>query len=235
MVVFGTYDFVAFEQFGSQPDRHQQSQSMHTLAHLDASHHRSLVATSTPVFVHAGAGLAAGIAHSGILVLWNIVTRRNHPNYHHHWTARRLQVVVVHHSLGYACLFGTYEATRRLLEYSFYDALVHHEERVLEFFGQHPWNWRTTKRDNDDHDDTTTTNKNNRHDLTPIRWTMAFVAGGVAGYVHQLVLHAISHSSTGQWGKMIPTLRPSPSTVWFTGLCFMAFEFGGEWTERTLT
>jgi hypothetical protein len=225
MTVFGTYDLVAFDIFGKNADRndpirHALPEPTHLASSSDSSHtRRSLIASSTPVLVHAAAGLGAGVAHSGVLVLWEILTRRKHP----HWSARRLRVV--QHSLGYACLFGTYEGTRRLLEYSCYDALSTHEERVLEVFARHPQlDW--LKHDHKDNDGT--------YEVPSVRWAVAFAAGGVAGYTHQLVMHAMSHSQTGEWRKIIPTIRPSMSTFCLTGLCFVAFEFGGEWTERTL-
>ena len=225
MAVFGIYDLLAFDILGRNPNRNDPvSRAGPEPTHLEISSNsshtsRSLMASSTPVLVHAAAGLGAGVAHSGVLVLWEIMTRRKHP----HWSARRLRVV--QHSLGYACLFGTYEATRRLLEYSFYDALSNHEERVLEFLARYPLlDWM--RRDNNDDDGT--------YEVPSVRWGVAFVAGGVAGYTHQLVMHATSNSKTGEWRKIIPTIRPSVSTFCLTGLCFVAFEFGGEWTERTL-
>jgi hypothetical protein len=228
MTVFGTYDYVAFGLLASaNPDRHLNADPHCTtteLCRLPWGSERSIAAHSIPVLAHAGAGLCAGIAHSGALVLWEILTGKKHP----HWNIRRLRVL--QHSFGYAALFGTYEGGRRLLEYNLYDYVLQHATaaaQVVEFLSFHPsLDWMKLG--------------DGVHNLAPIRWIFSFLAGGVAGEAHKLVTLIMSHSfssgnSPWDWRKILSKMRPTASSFAVTGLCFVAFEFGGELTEVALT
>lgn len=224
MTVFGTYDFVAFDFLASTlPDRHRNPIPLSTTDLFESE--RSIAAHSIPVVAHAGAGFCSGIAHSGALVLWEILTGKKHP----HWSVRRLRVL--QHSFGYAALFGTYEGGRRLLEYTVYDHLLEQATavaEVTEFSSFHPiLNWMNLG-------DGVVQN------LAPIRWTLSFLAGGVAGEAHKFVTLAMSHSFSSQnspwdWRKIASKMRPTAAPFAMMGMCFVAFEFGGELTELALT
>jgi hypothetical protein len=219
MAVFGTYDFVTFMLLGDS-SRPATTNNLPGALQSSSLMAATTTTTATPV-LHAGAaGLCAGVVHSATLIVWEILTGKKNP----HWNPQKLKVV--QHSLGYASLFGTYEGARRLLEYGFYD-LLSFRQKLVEYPNQkiqHPW---MTARDDDG-------SYYYYYDITP--WSFSFLAGGLAGHVHQVVGHAIANTKTKLELRKIPTIlvRPTVSSFCMTGLCFVAFEFGGELTERAI-
>lgn len=238
MTVFGTYELLAFDPSSillankdSLDGGATQSTSTTTtgsdltiIANADgnnndklciagASSLRTIAAGSTSVVVHTGAGACAGVAHAAVLSLWDMIFKKQR----HLWQVRRLHII--QHAVGYASLFGTYEGMRRGLEFGFYDLLVAQEARVMEFLQLHPLDWMK--------------GEGGVYDITPLRWAFCLTAGGIAGQVHQLVTHAMANSRTLDWRKMLAVpIRSTLPTFWITGLSFVAFEFGGELTER---
>ena len=221
MAVFGTYDYMAFELLTSSSVKTDQHQDIPHHTGADCESERSIAAHSIPVFAHASAGLCAGVAHSGALVVWDMFTKRQ--KFYNNWHAARRFKGLLQHSFGYAALFGTYEGVRRLLEYTFFDQLRAQEaSQVMQFPFLYPLlDWM--KPDNE------------IHDMTPVRWTFAFLAGGVAGEAHQIVTLVMTHHNPRDWRTILPKMRPTIASFALTGLCFVAFEFGGELTERALT
>lgn len=257
MAVFGTYDYVTLyllantssssssshdanrhaedvRERNTSPQQQQQQQQVSLQLQQGFESDPSIATAhdaSIPVFAHAGAGLCAGMAHSAVVVLWELVTKQ-----HQHWHFVRRLKVMLQHSVGYAALFGTYEGVRRLLEYTYFYNLQRlrqrppqatssssHVVKVQSFLNPLLW-----------HD----------ADMPLARWTFAFLAGGVAGEVYQIVTLAMSQSSvffsrrhgpsSWDWRK-IKVRRPTAASFVLTGLCFVAFEFGGDLTERALT
>jgi hypothetical protein len=105
IVVFGVYDLLVFRTNPSVVP------TIPSLVH--GTSHRQ----TKPVWAHFGAGAIASAAYSVVVSGWEFgrywwAHRHSHVGINHHLIARRL----VHHSVGYGILFGSYEFFRRTLE-----------------------------------------------------------------------------------------------------------------------
>lgn len=180
--------------------------------------------------VHSGAGLCAGVAHSGVIVTWDYliprITMNNMQqlrNFSWQHMVHNKSRLMFQHSIGYSSLFGTYEATRRLLEFSLYDVLAQQEEEVFAWILQVPEQYTSWMK----HDGI--------YDIRSVHILISFLAGGLAGQVHHVVSHVVAnhhHNGSGSILKRLPTIRSTLPSIWITGLCFIAFEHGGDLAER---
>ena len=88
------------------------------------------------------------------------------------------------------------------------------------------------------------------YDMTVIPMTTSFLAGGWAGQIHFIISHYTRHwqklslhpnktsenklrRTRRQWPKP-PKLRPTASAFLPTALCFVAFQYGGELTQKII-
>jgi hypothetical protein len=140
----------------------------------------------------------------------------------------------VHHSVGYASLFGTYEATGRILLHA-----------VDPLYFEHNWLEHNSVFTNTSSENKYASNENITANYTKeaVSLGTAFVAGGIAGQVHHFVNFA-----TVQWKLQVqrtsrhvsqiinlpPPLRTNLSAFVPTALCFVAFQYGGDVTTRGL-
>jgi hypothetical protein len=219
VTVFGTYEYLVYHflNVNDVPD-HGSNFSFYSLA--------------TPVWIHATSGACAGVMQSVVLTCWELVAKvsSHHLQLPHNLRTSFLLRRTVHHSVGYASLFGTYEATRRILLHAvdslYFDNRLEHSSVFTNTFS----------RNTDD------SNKNINADYTKeaVSLATAFIAGGTAGQVHQFV-----NFTTVQWKLQIlqtsrhisqiihlPPLRTNLSAFVPTALCFMAFQYGGDVTTR---
>ena len=129
LAVFGVYDVLIFQTWPSRKNESDDNSKKHSpvltsdlkLVWMHAS--LSPTGTGTPLYAHYVAGALSGVAQSVIMDTWELTSywwnhhrdRFGSPQHlngiNFHFIFRRL----VHHSLGYASLFGVYETTRRKL------------------------------------------------------------------------------------------------------------------------
>jgi hypothetical protein len=97
ITVFGTYEYLIQHDMKVNGDTNAQS----------------------IVLVHMGAGACAGLVQSSVLTTWELTSKlTSHHSIPHNWRGSFLARRAVHHAIGYASLFGTFEATRRLSLYA---------------------------------------------------------------------------------------------------------------------
>lgn len=182
MTVFGTYEYLVHHYMKVNGDTDARS----------------------TVLAHMGAGACAGLVQSSVLCAWELTSKlTSHPSAPHNLRGTFLTRRAVHHATGYASLFGTFEAMRRLLVYA-----------------SHPLE------------------EKNPHALS---LATAFLVGGIAGQVHHFVNYITSHwkwqlstdliKHTRQY-LLLPNRRANMSAFGPTALCFVAFHYGEELTER---
>jgi hypothetical protein len=182
ITVFGTYEYIVHHYMKVNGDTDARS----------------------TLLAHMGAGACAGLVQSSVLCTWELISKlTSHPSVPHNLRGSFLTRRAVHHATGYASLFGTFEAMRRLLMYV-----------------SHPL-----------------------EEKNPLSTSLvaAFLAGGIAGQVHHFVNYITSHwklqlsmdliKHTRQY-VLLPNLRANLSAFGPTALCFVAFHYGEELTER---
>jgi hypothetical protein len=182
MTVFGTYEYIVHHYMKVNGDTDARS----------------------TVLAHMGAGACAGLVQSSVLCTWELTSKlTSHPSAPHNLRGSFLTRRAVHHATGYASLFGTFEAMRRLLVYA---------SHPLEEKNPHAISLATT-----------------------------FLAGGIAGQVHHFVSYITSHwklqlstDLTQHARQYLPlsNWRTNMSAFGPTALCFVAFHYGEELTER---
>ena len=198
--------------------------------------------TLLPLSYHLGAGALAGAAQSVVLDGWEILSYWTHRQRYRHLheghapdlislintplVIRRL----IHHSLGYMTLFGTYECLRRYGEDQVRNVLQSGEPWVtkhLDWLLENGIIGTRLARNNEE-----------IYDLTSVPLLISFGAGGFAGQAHYIVSHYLR-----QWRKATdhshhtvrhPTVPTTFIAFFPTALSFMAFQYGGEFTERVL-
>jgi len=191
-----------------------------------------------------GAGALAGLAQSMIMDTWEVgsywwqhrndIWRRQ--SLHHvnkkintKFIGRR----AVHHSVGYATLFGCYETIRCYLSHKIFAYFSSGSPSVPRLL------------DNLEHFGLVEMDKNGVYDMTIVPVSAAFVAGGLAGQAQFVVNHytrhwkvkALQHTKVKSEKAYIPRppgLRATVGAFLPTALCFVAFQYGGELTERWL-
>ena len=174
VVVFGTYD---------------------TIIKRWARKHEKDEDISRSLLLDFGAGAAAGFAQSISRILWEeVVYKSNFLREHPQFCVR----TIVHNSLGYGALFGSYRGIREaLIRYSSYETFEYSLGRVLPV------------------------------ENTPKGSLCTFVAGGLAGQIHHVLNHYTHHWRSFSAGKMSrPRIRPMINAFLPTALCFFAFEHG---------
>mmetsp|Transcript_236 Transcript_236/g.331 ORF Transcript_236/g.331 Transcript_236/m.331 type:complete len:182 (+) Transcript_236:1-546(+) len=168
--------------------------------------------TTTPVIVHAGAGMGAGVMRSMFWMAWEATVHdsnwiRQHPKFCVRTT--------IHHAFGYGALFGSYQGIRQCLILS--DPLLPILDNVLP----------NQKQDE------------KARAVTYAQWCpflYSFVSGGMAGQIH----HILSHY-TGHWKQFRsnipppPRLYPTMTSFGTMALCFAAFEHGPEAVDEMLS
>jgi hypothetical protein len=251
VAVFGVYDTLIFRSWPNHHPKKEEQQQPETKAvstsHLKLVWMQASVGPSgeaTNVWAHFGAGAIAGVAQSAIMDTWEIlsywwmhrhrnVTLQHHvrTGINHAFILRRL----IYHTAGYATLFGWYEMVRRTLVRQTYDYLSSGAESV-------PQTLHLLKRFKLIH-----INEQGHYDMTIIPISTAFLAGGVAGQLHFVVSHYsrhwklqaltsavdVKHKGTRTLPKL-PRFRYTAGAFVPTALCFVAFQYGGELTERLL-
>ena len=229
---------------------HNSQQQQQTLAQVSVHPPGAAVHTLLPLSYHMGAGALAGAVQSIVLDGWEITSywihRQRYRHLHHGHAPDILQLVntslvtrrLIHHSLGYMTLFGTYECGRRQGQALVRNALQSGEPWVangLDWLLERGWigtTTHTTTRDNQHHE---------MYDLTALPLLISFGAGGVAGQCHYIVSHYLRqlHKSTDHGHPhphRVRHISASSLCVAFlpTAISFMAFQYGGELTERYL-
>jgi hypothetical protein len=204
MSVFGTYESIAnHDGFTKEifwlPSILQQEQ-LEPMVTITVEEQTSLLA-------HIGAELCSGVAQSIVVTGWEYLTTRN---IYKHFGRRE-----VHHAIGYASLFGSYECIRRCIQGRVVEPIMLKEYVIPGL----------------------------RRDEPVVPWMTSFFAGGVAGQVRHVVSHTTTPWQTGQeWkrggvrsvGIRLPSLRSTTGAYLPTALAFVAFQYGGELTERMM-
>lgn len=156
-----------------------------------------------------GAGLCSGVAQSIVMTGWEYVTTRN---IYKHFGRR-----AIHHAIGYSSLFGSYECIRQSIQDRIVEPTMLKEYRIPGLRRDEP--------------------------VAPL--ITSFLAGGVAGQVHHVVSYITTPWQTGhEWkqggggvasvGIRLPSWRSTMGAYLPTALAFVAFQYGGEMTERIM-
>ena len=104
-----------------------------------------------------------GLVHSLVLTTWELASKvQSQHSLPHNLRIKYLTRRAVHYFIGYGSLFGTYETTRRLLLHSANPLVQLHETTLLD-------------------------TENVDFTRNVITLSTAFLAGGIAGQVHQFV------------------------------------------------
>jgi hypothetical protein len=256
--VFGIYDFLIFKAWPDKQVRFQGKSEvkedtngallrLHGTQRIWMQASVSSAIGSSPLLAHFGAGALAGLVQSVIQDTWEIVAywymhkdailkKKNNPISHMKKGINTSLLVrrAVHHSIGFATLFGTFECVRRFLIHSAFDYFFSGSPSVpsiLDKLSQ----FRLVH-----------INDDGVRDMTVVPMGAAFLAGGIAGqtqfiashYSRHWKLHAVrgAHAAkTKHWMPKPPSLRATGAAFAPTGLCFLAFQYGGELTERWLS
>jgi hypothetical protein len=185
IVVFGTYDL--------------------TLRYLERRKEYNI--GETPVVIHAGAGVAAGVARSFFWMAWERAFHQSN------WILSHPKFCVrttMHHAGGYGALFGSYQGIRQFLVHT--DPLSIFDRAFSIFDGQ---------------DETSDTTDELLHSPRFIPFTYTVISGGLAGQIHHVLNHYTSH-----WRQFrthiprLPRFYPTMSSFGTMALCFAAFEHG---------
>lgn len=188
MVVFGTYDL--------------------TLKYLERRKEYSI--GETPVIVHAGSGVAAGMARS---IFWMAWERGIHQS---HWLLKHPKFCLrttLHHACGYGALFGSYQGIRQFLTFADPLAICDGAFGTLQGGDE-------ISSSSSDYDYLPKS-----PGVVPLMYTI--VSGGLAGQIHHVLNHYTSHWR--QFRSQIPPLprfNPTLSSFGTMALCFAAFEHG---------
>ena len=187
-----------------------------------------------PLLAHCGAGAVSGMAFSMVLDGWDVCRRV--------WNKGRADAVVrklntdfllrrmVHHTLGYATLFGSYECFRRVLV----------EGMQSYFFSCHPSVPVTLQYA--ERCGLVQRTGANQFDMTAVPMLTAFFAGGFAGQAHFVADHytrnwklqAIQKNKRRSVAFNRLPLRPMMASFLPTALCFVAFQYGAELYDRVM-
>jgi hypothetical protein len=192
---FGVYDILILQDWffpraetleGKQPQNAGRRIDQEDILQLE---YIPVLVERTPLLAHLVAGALAGFVQSLIMDTWEVATyrwtHRRKSSFSDYWRmgvnknfiARR----IVHHSVGYATLFGTYESIRRSILQGTVGYLSSESPSVvdtmlrLEQFGLTYRNERAVC------------------DRTMLHVVASFVAGGFAGQAHFIVGHYSSH------------------------------------------
>ena len=197
-----------------------------------------------PLSYHMAAGALVGAVQSAVLDFWEITSYWVHrQRYRHLHDGHAPDIVslvntplvirrLVHHSLGYMTLFGTYEFMRRQGQEQVRNVLQSGQPWVV---NQLDWlleqGFIGTRKSTYD-------NNQEMYDLTNVPLLVSFGAGGIAGQAHYTVSHYLKQFRKASDHAHHKIRHPAMSTICMaffpTAISFMAFQFGGELTERIL-
>lgn len=253
--VFGIYDWLIFKAFAT--DTHLTSHIPAAVNEKD-SIRKDEVQTiwmqasvspgigTLPVVAHFAAGALAGLVQSVIIDAWEVLA---YGFVHRHELGKKKDPVLhvkqgintsllvrraVHHSVGFSVLFGTFETVRNSLVSALFHYFSSGDPSILSTLAVLE-QYRLIGVDND-----------GVHEMTIIPMSAAFLAGGSAGvaqytanhYTRHWKMQAIDSARTSKVFKHVlpkqPSLRALCSPFMPTALCFLAFQYGGEITERWL-
>jgi hypothetical protein len=226
MSVFGSYEYIAYHLLANTNNLEEvlHAQALDDNDNSNSSIHiaKSLYVTAaeqSPVVAHFGAGVCSGLAQSVVMTVWEHWTTTTKPESRQSWPhiGRR----AVHHAVGYASLFGSYEWFRRHIHHGLHSYLLtdDHQRDMLAMMADYPWMRR----------------EDGLYDVTPIALVTSFVAGGMAGQVQHVVSHATRQwQSTGMFAVRVVPLQATFGAFGPTALAFVAFQYGGELTERMM-
>lgn len=192
-----------------------------------------------PLFGHVLAGSLAGLLQSLMTDVYELTTywwhHRRSSSLFQSINARALVRRSVCDSIGFAALFGTYEAGRRMLEgymFSFLQSGSPSVPKLLEDLHR----FQIVSKDE----------TSGSYDTTVLSMSAALVAGGIAGQTHLVVNHYTHHL----WLRPTTAHRAKPSSRHYfpkppqlgavagafvpAALCFLALRHGGQWAERWL-
>jgi hypothetical protein len=191
-----------------------------------------------PIVGHVGAGATAGIVQSVLMDAYELVVYwwTHRPK---KWSGMNVGLVArraARDAVGFAALFGTYEAARRYVEGTLYSYVLRSGSSIAQLE-----RYRVVTRDDPD----------GAYDAPAVSMGAAFIAGGVAGQGHLVVNHYTHHlfvhqpaSRRRHGASALPTIwssLPKPPKARLvagaflpSALCFLAFRYGGVLAERLL-
>ena len=255
ITVFGLYELLILQRVNEEKhsvDKHDafvtvyrnhNQQSIQTLAAQVSVHPAdSVIHTLLPLSYHMGAGALAGACQSIVLDGWEILSywihRQRYRHLHDGHAPDMISLVntplvlrrLVHHSLGYMTLFGTYEFLRRQGQERVRSALQSGKPWVADrldwLLEQGVIGTRMT------------CDRQEMYDLTWLPLVISFSAGGFAGQAHYIVSHYLRQlrKATDHSHHRVRHPTASSTCIAFlpTAIGFMAFQYGGELTERFL-
>jgi hypothetical protein len=168
--------------------------------------HGHATAITTPLYLHFGSGALSGFMFSLVLDAWDVAAHvaKGHA-IPHRLNAPLLVRRAMHHSVGYATLFGSFEAVRRRLdEWSMGFFFVAGDDdhtkgkavaNVLDALARLGLVC---------HDDVAQS-----YDVSAIPLVNAFLAGGMAGQLHHVADHCTRH-----WRRSTATAAPSTAITY---------------------
>jgi hypothetical protein len=254
--VFGIYDFLISKacadqqvSFRKKSDAEEDSNEAFSRPHgthmvwMQAA--VSAAVGSSPLLAHFGAGALAGLVQSIILDIWDISSywlmhkddmMKKQSSISHMKRVINTSLLIrraVHHSVGFATLFGTFECVRRVLIHSVFDYFSSGSPSVPSILNKLK-QCRLVQIDEE-----------GVLDMTVVPMGAAFLAGGVAGPTQFVANHYTRHwklqTAKGAHATKSKRLLPKPPSLRGTSaafaptaLCFLAFQYGGELTERWL-
>lgn len=181
----------------------------------------------SPLIAHFGAGALSGLAFSMVQDGWDFVKRARkrglvtaRRSMNQRFVLRRL----VHHSVGYATMFGSFECFRRLLMESIQTHMTSSHDSV-------PSTLKTAERLG-----LIRATNANQLDMTAVPILTSFVAGGLAGQAHFIADHYTRSWKLRaiQTTSKVPPLpvRSLLGSFLPTALCFVAFQYGPDLYDR---
>ena len=198
-----------------------------------------------PLYMHVQAGAMAGLIQSFVLDGWEISeylalhhwqadSRKSHS--HHRLRTVNVELILrraLHHSIGFATLFGCYELVRSSLSQSTMDFLRFNSHSWMDRV--ETWSFITHKGDG----------MTKSYNVTCLLVAITFFAGGVAGQAHFVVSHYLRQWKIGslaikaarkQHASKLRHIHWRPFLASFlpTGLSFLAFQYAGELTDHWL-
>jgi hypothetical protein len=197
--------------------------------------------SASPLY-HFGSGALSGILFSLVLDAWDVgvFVARGHdvpPRLNAPLVARR----ALHHSVGYATLFGSFEVIRRQLDdwsMTFFSAAAGDDARVANVLDV-----LTRLRLINHHNDEEYEKKS--YNMSAIPLVTAFVAGGFAGQLHYVADHCTRHwrrsaaQKDGSFSflsrlvpRQLPNLKATMAAFGPTAFCFVLFQYGSEIVDR---
>jgi hypothetical protein len=214
--------------------------------------HGHATAITTPLYLHFGSGALSGFMFSLVLDAWDVAVHvaKGHA-IPHRLNAPLLVRRAMHHSVGYAMLFGSFETLRRRLdEWStgfFFvaggDDDHHHQGQAMANVLDALAGLGLVR-----HDDVAQS-----YDVSAIPLANAFLAGGVAGQLHHVADHCTRHwrrsaataaAATAAtrttftiyswWPKRPPDFKATMASFLPTAVCFVLFQYGADIVDRLL-